>query len=88
MAKRESTVPVNKKEEDARYSFSLKVRDTEHFYKVVKWLNTNVGRGSDKWTMKGKIRRQLQSGAGPVETVVYIFIDEFSEDNALFVNLL
>lgn len=87
MSKQEVTSPVNLKAQNATHSFRLTIRDKEHFYRIVKWLNENVGKGSDKWTMEGKVLRRLTRGA-TVSPLVYIFKQDFDTSSALFLNLI
>lgn len=80
------TATINLKEQNAIYTFKITIRDRTHFYSVVKWLNTHVGKGSDKWTMQGRVLRSL--GNGEVTTTVYIFVQEFDIESSLYLNLL
>lgn len=38
------------------------VRDLDHFYRIVRWLNSNIGRGQSNWTMRGRARRSILRG--------------------------
>ena len=80
-------VPVNLKEKNAAHTFRVTIRDREHFYKIVNWLNTNVGKGSDKWTMEGRVLKQLKNGKS-VSPKIYVFKEDFAEDNSLYLSLL
>lgn len=64
---------ANLKELNAVHKGQLIIRDREHFYKIVKWLNDNVGKGEDKWTMGGRVLKSLKAG-NTVNTFVYIFV--------------
>lgn len=79
--------PVNLKEKNSCYTFRLTIRDVQHFYTIVKWLNSNVGKSSSSWTFEGRVLRTLKKGqiATPL---VYIFNDNFDKDSILFLNLL
>lgn len=79
--------PVNLKEQNARHTFTLNFRDTEHFYKVVNWMNLHVGKGSDKWTTQGRVKKHLMSGKS-YSTKVYVFVDQFDESSILFLSLI
>jgi len=39
--------------------FTLVIRDLEHFYKIVRWCNKNIGHGMACWTCKSKVRKYL-----------------------------
>lgn len=78
--------PPNLKEQNALCAFRITIRDRVHFYKIVNWLISNVGRGSDKWTMEGNILRRLVSG--PVSPMIYIFKPDFDQESAVFLSLL
>lgn len=78
---------VNRREQTATHTFSVTMRDRDHFYKVVSWLNKNVGKGSQYWTMGGSILRHIKAGR-TVTTTVYIFTEDFPEDSALYLSLL
>jgi hypothetical protein len=77
----------NLKEQNAKYSFSVVLRDPTHFYKVVNWLNKNVGKGNSSWTMEGRPLYRMKNGETP-NIRVYIFKDNFDESSALFLSLL
>lgn len=83
----EKKLAVNLKKEKAVYSFKIKIRDREHFYKITKWLDTHVGKGSDKWTMSGRVLRNLKIGR-TVETEVYIFKNDFDQESSVYLSLL
>ena len=79
--------PVNLKEQNAAHTFRVTIRDRDHFYKIVNWLNTNVGKGEDKWTMEGRVLRNLKAGK-TVTPKVYIFKEDFDTASSLYLNLL
>lgn len=79
--------PVNLKEQNAAHTFRVTIRDTAHFYKIVNWLNENVGKGQQKWTMEGRVLKVLKQGK-PVNKAVYIFRQDFDPQSALYLNLL
>lgn len=78
---------VNLKEQNAAHTFRVTVRDREHFYKIVNWLNANVGKGKEQWTMEGRVLKLLKLGK-PVTKAVYIFRQDFDPQSALYLNLL
>ncbi len=82
-----STTPVNLKEQNAAHSFRLTIRDREHFYRVVKWMNENVGKGSDKWTVEGRVLKSLKQGKA-VDRKIYVYREDFDEGSALFLSLI
>lgn len=70
------------------HSFRIKFRDVKHFYVVVNWLNSTIGRGREKWTMSGrKTLARLQKGETPV-VAVYIYTDNFSDADATALSLM
>lgn len=79
--------PVNLKEQNATFSFQITIRDTVHFYKVVNWLNANVGKGKNKWTMGGRVLKSLRVGK-TVTPTIYIFQQDFDESASLYLSLL
>lgn len=79
--------PVNLKEQNAAHTFRVTVRDRDHFYKIVNWLNANVGKGKDKWTMEGRVLKSVKAGK-PVSPKVYIFKEEFDPASSLYLSLL
>lgn len=81
------TSPVNLKEQNAVHTFKITIRDREHFYKIVNWLNQNVGKGEDKWTMEGRVLKNLKTGKS-VTPKVYIFREDFDASSSLYLNLL
>lgn len=79
--------PVNLKEQNAAHTFRVMIRDREHFYKLIKWLNDNVGKGEDKWTMEGRVLKTLKQGKS-VSPKVYIFKQDFDPASSLYLSLL
>ena len=79
--------PVNLKEKNAAHTFRVTIRDREHFYKLVNWLNTNVGKGQDKWTMEGRVLKTLKNGK-TISPKVYIFREDFDPSSSLYLSLL
>ena len=79
--------PVNLKEKNAAHTFRVTIRDRDHFYKLVNWLNDNVGKGEDKWTMEGRVLKSLKQGK-PVSPKVYIFRADFDPSSSLYLSLL
>ena len=79
--------PVNLKEKNAAHNFRVTIRDREHFYKLVNWLNTNVGKGKDKWTMEGRVLKTLKGGKA-VSPKIYIFREDFDPASSLYLSLL
>lgn len=81
------STPVNLKEQNAAHTFRITIRDRDHFYKIVNWLNANVGKGEDQWTMEGRVLKLLKLGK-PVNKAVYVFRQEFDPQSALYLSLL
>ena len=79
--------PENLKEKNAQHSFRITIRDREHFYRIVTWLNTNVGKGEDKWTMEGRVLRSLKQGK-TVSPKIYIFKEGFDPSSSVYLSLL
>lgn len=79
--------PVNLKEQNAAHTFRVTIRDRDHFYRIVKWLNDNVGKGSDKWTMEGRVLKSLKQGKS-LNPKVYIFRPDFDPQSALYLSLI
>ena len=87
MTKATPKAPVNLKEQNATHSFRLTIRDREHFYRVVKWMNENVGKGSDKWTVEGRVLKSVKQGKA-VDRKIYVYREDFDESSALFLSLI
>ncbi len=79
--------PVNLKEKNAVHTFRVTIRDRDHFYKIVNWLNTNVGKGEDNWTMEGRVLKSLKMGK-TATPMVYIFREDFDTSSSLYLSLL
>lgn len=79
--------PVNLKEQNARHTFRVTIRDRDHFYKLVNWLNENVGKGSTKWTMEGRVLKSLKQGK-TVSPKIYVFREDFDPASSLYLSLL
>lgn len=79
--------PVNLKEQNASHTFAVTIRDRDHFYKIVNWLNTNVGKGEDKWTMEGRVLKSLKQGKS-ITRKVYVFRPDFDAEASLYLSLL
>jgi len=82
-----NTPPVNLKEQNAVYTFRIVIRDRDHFYQVVTWLNNNVGKGMDKWTMEGRVLKILKLGQS-ANPKIYIFKPDFDPESALYLSLV
>lgn len=78
---------VNLKEKNAIHTFRVIIRDREHFYRLVNWLNQNVGKGEDQWTMEGRVLKTLKTGK-TVSPNIYIYKEEFDQSSALYLSLL
>jgi hypothetical protein len=77
----------NLKKQNARHSFRITIRDRTHFYKIVNWLNENVGKGTSNWTMEGRVLKGLRSGK-KVSPEIYIYSENFNPDSSLYLTLL
>ena len=82
-----TAAPVNLKEQNAAHTFRVTIRDRDHFYKLVNWLNTNVGKGKDKWTMEGRALKTIKAGK-TVSPKIYIFREDFDPASSLYLSLL
>jgi len=82
-----SKEPVNLKEQNAAHTFRVTIRDRDHFYKLVNWLNANVGKGEDKWTMEGRVLKTLKGGK-TVSPKIYVFRADFDPSSSLYLSLL
>ena len=82
-----SKEPVNLKEQNAPHTFRVTIRDRDHFYKLVNWLNANVGKGEDKWTMEGRVLKTLKGGK-TVSPKIYVFREDFDPSSSLYLSLL
>ena len=80
-------IPTNLKEQNAAHIFRIVIRDREHFYRLVKWLNDNVGKGEDKWTMEGRVLKTIKQGK-TVNPKIYIFKPDFDTSSALYLSLI
>jgi len=78
--------PFNPKEIGAKVVFKVLIRDRTHFYKIVHWLNDNVGEGSENWRMEGRPLRNLIEG--PITRHVYIYVDGFDSSCSMYLNLI
>ena len=79
--------PINLKEKNAIHNFRITIRDRDHFYRLVNWLNENVGKGEDNWTMEGRVLRALKQGKN-VSPKIYIFREDFDTTSSLYLSLL
>jgi hypothetical protein len=75
------------KKDNHLYTFSITFRDTEHFYRVVAWLNHNIGHGKQNWTMDGRVLRKIKR-RGECTTVVVIKSKNFNDSDALYLSLI
>jgi hypothetical protein len=78
---------VNLKEQNALHSFRVTIRDREHFYKIVNWLNDNVGKGEAKWTMEGRVLKTIKAGK-TASPMIYIYREDFDSSSSLYLSLL
>ena len=68
-------------------TFDIDFRDEKHFYDVVRWMETNVGHGKDKWTIDGRVLKHLKKGLTIVRTV-RVFDPTFDKSNSLYLALI
>lgn len=68
-------------------TFNVTFRDKEHFYRVVKWMEQNVGHGKGKWTIEGRVLKFLKKG-NSVTRLVKVFDPVFESETALYLSLL
>ncbi len=89
MTKQKTTegTPVNLKEQNANHTFRVTIRDRDHFYKIVNWLNAHVGKGEEKWTMEGRVLKILKQGK-TANPKIYIFVEGFDEASSVYLSLL
>lgn len=83
----DKNTPVNLKAQNAIHSFRVTVRDRDHFYKLVNWLNGNVGKGTKNWTMEGRVLKTLKAGKS-ASPMIYIFKEGFDKEATLYLSLL
>ena len=76
----------NLKEKNAVSKIPLIFRSKDHFYKIVNYLNVEVGKGEQFWTMAGRPLRRLKS-FGKAETTLYIYV-ECSPELGVYLSLL
>ena len=71
-------------------SMKISFRDKEHFYKIVHWLNGNVGKGKNNWTIHGKVLKHLRhSGSKVIARNVIIHKDGIDLDETqLYLTLI
>ena len=68
-------------------TFNVTFRDTDHFNKVIKWLNNNVGSGKDCWTINGKVLLHLRRSK-QVTRKVSVFVEGFDPSSAVYLSLI
>jgi hypothetical protein len=90
MTKKVINVPVeliNLKRQNALQTFRIKIRDRTHFYKIVNWLNDNIGKGPNLWTMEGHPLKRIKEGV-PVNPEIYLFKETVDSESILFLSLI
>jgi len=68
-------------------TFNITIRDADHFYKIVRWLNEHVGRGTANWTIEGRVLRNI-SNAPLTRKVIIKHSTDFHKQAAVFLALL
>lgn len=63
----------------ALLEFQFTVRDKEHFYQVIRWLNANIGHGNRNWSMTNKTLKGLIEEKKPKTAGIKIHVAGFSE---------
>ena len=79
--------PKNRFEDIAIHKFAVTIRDVDHFNKITKWLNTNVGRSEKNWAMPGRPLKKIRANKSVI-VKVYIMNDNVDERDFLYLNLL
>jgi hypothetical protein len=54
-------------------------RNLDHFHRVIKWMNTNIGTGSKNWCIKKPVKKFLGRNNAPVSRKVHIAKEGFTE---------
>lgn len=67
-------------------------RDRKHFYAVVGWLNTHIGRGKENWTIHGRplktIKKMEQGIQKPCKFNITVKnVEALTEEDALYLNM-
>ncbi len=72
-----------------KLSFKITIRDIAHFYKIILWLNRDVGEGKKNWTMGSRVLKYLRNNE-TVTTNIYIFNTscEFDDDSITYLTLI
>lgn len=75
-----------KPELEPLFSFDITFRSPEHFREMIKWLNENVGRGKENWTLNGRVLRHLKQSK-QITRKVLIYNESFDPDVASWLAL-
>ena len=60
--------------------FEFIIRDPEHFYRVVYWMNSNVGKTKASWKMTAKTLKYLRLERKPKKVCIRIFEEGHVEE--------
>ena len=66
------TFPIGSNSERAVHSFGMLFQSTSQFYKVVNFLNKNVGYGRENWTTSDQPKKKIKRD-GNANVRIYIF---------------
>lgn len=87
MPKKISHPPIDRNAQLASHSSDITISGLSQFYRIVNWLNKNVGQGSKYWTMNGRPMRQIKRN-GVVTVTIYVFDQSFDPSNFILLNLI
>lgn len=62
---------------NVKQEIRLYIRDIDHFYQIVRWMNKNVGRTTKTtkyWSMRGRVLRRV-----PTNADIIIYDNNFPE---------
>lgn len=72
---------------NSKHQFRVPIRDREHFFRIINWMNSNVGKGREFWSIEGKVMKHLDRNKTVVKTI-YVYVDDFDETISTYLNLL
>jgi len=63
----------------ARNTVSVTFRDRSQFYRIIKWLNSNIGHGKDNWSMTSGILKKITRGT-TVNATISIYNERYDSE--------
>ena len=68
-----------KEKTEPKFQLKIAIRDRDHFYNIVRYLNKHVGKGKDNWNMTNGVLKKLNN-YGHADAQIRVYKDGFCKN--------